>query len=168
MSPWLTEDAIKFLEGYLSKEITMLEFGSGKSTVWFFDRVKSIISIEHNQTWYDWVKEQRPQADVRLLQPPQYYEICNQFPTEYFDLIVIDGKNDTRVKCAENSIRILKRGGILLLDNAERAFYRPVINRSVDDSKILDLTDGWELHFTNERPVSQHGNWYTVWWEKPS
>ena len=51
--PWLNFESISFLEGYLKKEMKVFEFGSGGSTLFFSDRVNELVSIEHDQNWYD-------------------------------------------------------------------------------------------------------------------
>jgi putative heme iron utilization protein len=45
--PWLTKEAILLLERLLRPDDIGLEFGSGRSTIWFAERVEKLISIEH-------------------------------------------------------------------------------------------------------------------------
>jgi hypothetical protein len=33
-----------------------IEFGSGRSTLWFAKKVKRLISVEHNEVWYKRIK----------------------------------------------------------------------------------------------------------------
>src|SRR3990167_4328675 len=67
-----------------------------------------------------------------ILLPKPYYSIANLFPDEYFDLILVDGRN--RKGCILHAIRTLKRGGVLMLDNAERPYYK----------KAIELLEGWK------------------------
>ena len=53
-----------------------------------------------------------------------YYQTINRFEDESLDLVVVDGR--ARVSCARAAIPKLKSGGILLLDNSERARYAVV------------------------------------------
>ena len=55
--PWLVKDSIKFLESILTRDSIVLETGSGNSTVWFAERVKKVISFEHDKVWYDKTKK---------------------------------------------------------------------------------------------------------------
>ena len=57
-TPWLAPAAIDFLAGYLQLRDDMLEFGSGRSTLWFASRVQHISSVEHNPDWYSNNKRQ--------------------------------------------------------------------------------------------------------------
>jgi hypothetical protein len=54
--PWLTPDAISVLNKLLQSDFTALEYGSGRSTLFFSGKVKSLHSVEHNKEWYEQVK----------------------------------------------------------------------------------------------------------------
>lgn len=170
--PWFTDDSIKFLESYIKQDTQILEFGSGRSTVWMSKRSNYVTSVEDDPKWMQWVHENAPSATVIMTPLKHYPSVCDNYPDEHFDLIIVDGDSptpgsDSRIECFRKSIRVLKRGGILFLDNAERAFHRPTMRRSgCDYSEMLDLVEGWEMWFTVQRPAKQHGNWYSVWWCK--
>lgn len=51
-----------------------------------------------------------------------YYNKVNEYPDDYFDFILIDGR--ARVRCGINAIKKLKSGGIFVLDNSERSRYK--------------------------------------------
>ena len=51
--PWFTYSAIDFIKERLDKNIDILEFGSGNSTLFFAERVHKIVSIEHNEIYYN-------------------------------------------------------------------------------------------------------------------
>ncbi len=55
--PWLTFRAIKWLNSYLKPEMKVFEYGTGGSTVFFAKRVKSLISVEHDENWYRFVSD---------------------------------------------------------------------------------------------------------------
>ncbi|MGB3514478.1 MAG: sulfotransferase, partial [Microcoleaceae cyanobacterium] len=157
-TPLLTTEAVDFLENFLKQkpDANVLEFGSGGSTIWISKLTKNLISIEHDTNWYQKVKNQLQQdetcnsVDLRLL-PKPYYTVSEQFPDEFFDLIIVDGRD--RVKCVEASIRILKHGGILMLDDAQRKKYKPAHNL---------LNDG-----NFQKTISTSGPRHTYWWQKP-
>lgn len=50
-----------------------------------------------------------------------YVTCIDRYPNEHFDAILIDGR--ARTACIQHSIPKLKRGGLLILDNAERSYY---------------------------------------------
>lgn len=50
--PWIVYEAKKWLDSYLGKDMTVFEWGSGGSTIYFSKKSKKIISIEHNKEWH--------------------------------------------------------------------------------------------------------------------
>ncbi|MBN8677275.1 MAG: hypothetical protein J0M29_03565 [Chitinophagales bacterium] len=51
----------------------------------------------------------------------KYAKAIQQYPFEYFDLILVDGR--ARPSCIEQALPFLKPGGILVVDNTERTYY---------------------------------------------
>jgi SAM-dependent methyltransferase len=133
--PWFSYAAIDFLEGFLTPEMTVCEYGSGGSTLFFARRVKSVFSIEDNPHWFDLVTRRlRQQAlkNARLLlfafdfKNPVGFEhsaYLHAMPDERFDVIVIDGSEEwTKVRpiCFAKAEHRVKRGGIILVDDSWR------------------------------------------------
>lgn len=55
--PWLTFKAIKWLNLYLKREMKVFEYGSGGSTIFLAKRVRSLISVEHDESWHRLVND---------------------------------------------------------------------------------------------------------------
>lgn len=51
--PWLPYAVIDYLNKTLNKSMTVYEFSSGGSTLFFSKRVNQVISVEHNPDWYN-------------------------------------------------------------------------------------------------------------------
>jgi len=51
----------------------------------------------------------------------QYARTIDQFATDYFDLVLVDGR--ARPSCIQQAIPHLKIGGLLVVDNTERDYY---------------------------------------------
>ncbi len=155
-NPIITKEAIQFLENFFQQKSNakVLEFGSGSSTIWLSKLTKNLTSIEHDGRWFQQVKNyiQKQKnchpVDIQLL-PRPYDKICAKFPEASFDLIIVDGRD--RMKCFEASIKLLKPGGILMLDDAQRQRYK----------QAQDLLRDWQ--FTKTVSKARH----TYWWEKP-
>jgi len=65
-----------------------------------------------------------------------YVTTIRQFPLEYFDLILIDGR--ARPSCIHYSIPHLKSGGFLVVDNTERDYYLdPFTDRIKNEFDVL-------------------------------
>lgn len=123
--PWMTYSAISFLEKRIKPDMTVFEYGSGNSTLWWAQRVKFVISCEHDRQWYEQVKKNIPENVelhyVQLIKEGEYCETITKY-SEKLDLVVIDGRD--RVNCAKKSLKALKTGGVIIWDNSDRDQYQ--------------------------------------------
>jgi predicted O-methyltransferase YrrM len=124
--PWLTPKAIKLLQGYLKPTHCGLEFGSGRSTLWFAQRIQQLTSVEHDSDWYQRVKQRMERLGVTnvtyLFIPVEkenrvaYPSVAEQFADRSLDFVLVDGAE--RSSCALKSMGKIKPGGLLVIDNA--------------------------------------------------
>lgn len=123
--PWYTYAAIHFLENRLKEEMTVFEFGSGNSTIWWATRVGRVVSCEHDQQWFLKMRSTIPDnvelMHIRLRPSGEYSRAILKYENE-FDVIVIDGRD--RVNCAKNSLNALKDAGVIIWDDSDRERYR--------------------------------------------
>lgn len=73
--PWITFSAISFLERKLKRDMRVLEYGAGGSTVFFARRVQSVVTVEHEPLWGKKVEERLAACQLAncqlLIVPPQ-------------------------------------------------------------------------------------------------
>lgn len=55
-SPWTSQASIKAFEKILHKNMVGFEYGSGFSTIFFSKHLKHLTSVEHNEAWFNIVK----------------------------------------------------------------------------------------------------------------
>lgn len=121
--PWYTYSAIHFLEPRVHKGMRVFEYGCGSSTLWWAARVRSVVSAEHDDVWYERVKSELP-SNVELV-----HRVLGsgRYPTEVsrhdrlFDLIVIDGRQ--RNQCAVACVEALTDHGVVVWDDTDRRDY---------------------------------------------
>ena len=129
--PWLSPQAIQFLAQHLQSTDVGLEFGSGRSTLWFTRRVSFLTSVEHNPEWHRRIKGMAIRAgadnlecllvlkeDDEMSRSPAYARVAERFVDGSLDFILVDGIY--RDYCANASIGKLRAGGLLILDDAHR------------------------------------------------
>jgi predicted O-methyltransferase YrrM len=121
-TPFLTADAILFLERYLSEHpsAAIFETGGGGSTVWFALRAKTVTTFEHNPRWARAIRKKlrgSTNVDLRLYELPYTSQIGN-LPDDHFDLVLIDGRD--RVESVKQAARLVRLGGFLAVDDTER------------------------------------------------
>ncbi|HMR18622.1 MAG TPA: FkbM family methyltransferase, partial [Sphingobacterium sp.] len=122
--PWLTYSFLDFLDGRLHNDMTLFEYGSGNSTLFFAKHVKYVRSIEHDRAWYDKVKTSAPE-NVMISHIPMEnisdYERAITLEPQLYDIILIDGRR--RVACLKNAVDQLSERGVIILDDSEREEY---------------------------------------------
>jgi protein-L-isoaspartate O-methyltransferase len=127
---WAPESIGKVAE-YLALHINskVLEFGSDYSigsTMWLSNYNVDLTSIQHDQSIFLALKSKLDELKISnvslIFQEEINATITNQFPDHYFDLIVIQTGNINN--CIQSSIKKVKDGGLILLNDAQRSRYR--------------------------------------------
>ncbi len=133
--PWLCPGTVAFCQATLSRSMTAVEFGSGRSTRWFSTLVGHLTSVEHNPVWYAQVKRQLDNANVtnvsyRLVPlnnpesdperaeyslTPEYVAVADGIPDRSLGFAVVDGHY--RTHCVRHLVPKMAPGGFLLVDD---------------------------------------------------
>jgi len=124
--PWFNYSSIHFLDQRIRKEFSIFEYGSGNSTFWFSERAHKVISIEYDEKWFKKLENRIltiQNINLIFIKPEskEYAKYILGF-TEEFDIVIIDGRD--RVKCGLNSLKALKKDGVIIWDDAERERYK--------------------------------------------
>lgn len=123
--PWMTYPSIRFLEQRISPDMSVFEYGSGQSTLWWASRVATLIACEHDRKWFDAVMPRLPAntsvVHASLDESGAYASTVNAYGEGQFHIVVIDGRQ--RVRCAMNAVRALREDGVIIWDNNDRADY---------------------------------------------
>jgi hypothetical protein len=157
--PWLAFEAIKWLHRHLDSGMVVFEWGSGGSTLYFARRVGTLVTVEHDPTWYGRVSGRLEYEEITncrylLCEPAaepgsstvpggyvssdfpgctfrDYCAAIDAHPDDSFDLVVVDGR--ARPSCIFHAREKVRPGGVMLVDNSERPRYVPG----------LELLEGW-------------------------
>lgn len=127
IKPWMHDNEILLILKHLYYTDTMLEWGSGGSTLYFPYFVKHYYSIEHNEDWFQKILPQIPDNvnfnfvswDSERTIPTQrdqfktYIEYINELGVKKFDKILIDGR--ARGWCAEYALNYLHKDSIIFI-----------------------------------------------------
>jgi len=131
-APSLTKDATKLVEQLLNRRDKGVEWGSGNSTAWLAERTAHVTSFETNPDYHARVKESLnsrgiSNVDYRLI-PFQdvdseeemlrstWVQSVSSFADDSLDFVVVDS-SPRGCLCARVAPK-LRRGGVLVLDNA--------------------------------------------------
>lgn len=115
--PWITYKAQNKLDSLVNERLSVFEWGCGGSSVYFANRVKKIITIEHNREWLNKVTNQVNHNNWEgYCYPPEklkdeysstdakftgysfknYVKAIDIYRDNIFDIIMIDGRARTQ------------------------------------------------------------------------
>ena len=118
---WFTYPAIDFLDRFNFKNLFILEFGSGQSTLWWQNKGAKIISFENNEGWFNKISQNISQNNsVNLIKNDtldnQQLDLIKK--TNQHDVLIIDGSYN-RFDALSLAIPYLSEKAIVILDNSE-------------------------------------------------
>jgi len=165
--PWLTKGAIKFLDDNLNFEDSLLEIGSGGSTLYFSQKVKKIVSIEFNEIWYkrifDALIDNKIKNVTLILLKTNSKNISKVYNTylkglnEKFNWIISDGVDGTRGAPIILANKLLYDNGWIILDNYNRSKYK----------KCLSYLKEWKEIIFNAESGRKYSGSGTAFYKKP-
>jgi hypothetical protein len=121
---WVTYSFIDFIKERISKDLSIFEFGSGNSTIFYAGLAKSVYSVEHDKEWFA-KSSQIKLPNVNMihcdLTPGGDYSKSAIATGMKFHMIIVDGRD--RVNCCKQAIHSLTENGVVVLDDSERAEY---------------------------------------------
>lgn len=153
-TPELLPQARDKIENYLSGYIqpSVLEFGSGWSTVWFATQDARVLSFEHDWAWWYEVcrvlrKEEIDYKALPMLLGPGLFDLVTLgFPDEKFRLVYVDCIDEKRVGCTLASLAKIRPGGLLVLDDTHWPLWEGVGNRIIENGfGVWDTFEGDHL-----------------------
>jgi predicted O-methyltransferase YrrM len=145
--PWIVPAATGWLRRRMRSDWSVLELGSGRSTIWFARRAGRVLSFEDNEYWYPQMRERLEETglsnvELRLRAVEDFPGEVAALPDESFDLVVVDfleAPAVTRIDALKPAMKKVRPGGYLLLDDSDRPGYAPA----------YELLAGWrERRFT--------------------
>ena len=183
--PWINFLAIDYLNEVLLGAPKVFEYGMGGSTIFFAKKNLEVISVEHNKSYYEEVnklirqKYKKQSIQLFLSEPKtdsietkyvsnrsEYYGLSfkdyvhtiNQFPDQYFDLVLVDGR--CRIECCKIASTKIKKNGVLILDNSDYMHYQS----GIKDLDFHFLKNWKKKDILSPGPFSQVIGWQTTYW----
>ncbi len=153
--PWITYPAFDFLKKRITSTMSVFEYGTGNSTLWWEKQVAHLVSCEHDKEWYAAFCNNVKSSTVYLLR--RYKGGSRDYCEEIlnyrgvFDILVIDGRD--RINCARNCLGSLSDSGVVLWDNSDRS-------EDQEGYEVLENAGFQRLDFWGLGPLSTRG-WCT-------
>ena len=132
--PWWPYSATTFVDQVVATDATVLEIGSGNSTLWWLERGNSVTAIETSDVWAESVRTSaRNFAGLDLVVDPltdfDPGILIKAF--RKFDVLHIDHSGD-RAEAIHSFLPYLSDNGIAIIDNSDRAEYQDAFQFFID------------------------------------
>jgi SAM-dependent methyltransferase len=164
--PWMNYSVIDYLSEHIKLDARIFEYGSGSSTVYWAKRGASVVSVEHDKSFFLSQCSQLKQysnVDYVLAEPQpteagqgsfqsretfsstiymgycfeDYVGSIRRFPVNSFDVVTVDGR--ARAACIRECVDWLRPGGLLILDNSDRTRYHQAISDALSHWVRVDF-----------------------------
>lgn len=127
--PWMNYSVIHLLRERLHKDLSLFEYGSGYSTLFYARLVRDVISIEYDRDWFDLIEKRAP-GNVSFVYKEKdidggYCRAIGEFE-KTFDVVIVDGRD--RVNCVKQAIKELSEIGVIILDDSSRERYSEAVD----------------------------------------
>ena len=145
--PWMNNAAVNKYSSLLNETVKVLELGSGYSTIWLAEKGAFVESYEHKEVWYNNIKSLLRSDKVNLYLQESYVESIYDYPLNHFDIVIIDGID--RYECMEaiSKHNVVKKGGYLLFDDAERRLWNK------EYLNACELFVDWDCEYIADYPA---------------
>jgi hypothetical protein len=187
--PWLTYEAIDFLNRYLNKSMHVFEFGGGGSTVYFAKNAGQVVTVEHDADWFrdmsvaiakkgvtNWngnLVTAEDGGSGSIADPDAYVSDDENFQGKNFkkyasfidqfeneSFDIIVVDGRARPSCTKHAIPKLKKGGWLIIDNSDREYYF---------TAFRDILEKQFEVVSNQKGPAPYCTWFTqtgIWRKK--
>ena len=120
--PWISPEAIKYLETIVWKGAEVIEHGSGGSTLWFASRCQLVTAYEHDPDWYERLTRQGLPDNASVVMWTR--KNLPKLKPDCCDILMIDGEPvEHRAAWIKAAPKMVRNGGWIVLDNANRPEY---------------------------------------------
>ena len=114
--PWVTPEAITWLDKRLTKKMSAVDYGTGGSTLFLARRCDHVISMDNNPRW---IINTREALKAKSLLNASVYDVscieeCKSLVNRHFDVALIDCCNISRYDLA---VYMKDRADIVVIDN---------------------------------------------------
>ena len=132
--PWITYASIGFIDQVVPVNADVLEIGGGSSTRWWTERGNRVTCLESDTDWAERIRSASPAATVHDVgsaeEAAAWLEDAARRGTT-FDVVVVDGV-EPRARYLQAAASLVGEAGILIVDNTDRAAYRPALRALTD------------------------------------
>ncbi len=126
--PFLNCRAASFLASIISREMKVIEFGGGNSTLWFLKQGVNLTTFELNEDWRSYIttgiarsrglNKNDMKFSFKVSNMQEAVDSLRSYDDESFDLAFIDNSGD-RMVYLEHVLPKVRKGGWICFDNTD-------------------------------------------------
>ena len=121
--PWWPAPVIRVVAGLIKPDWQVLEFGSGRSTLWLAEHAGHVTAMEDHPEWYKRVTTEIlsrniTNVDYRFARDMDRYSVPEGLPAASIDFAIIDGS--ARSRCLQTAFDLIRPGGLIYLDDSDK------------------------------------------------
>lgn len=137
--PLWAPGAAQMIEAFIAVRgggASILEFGSGASTIFLLRRGATVTTVEHHEGWAEELqtvaRERALTGGLTILRRDRpYHHVPDEFPAgTKFDVLLVDGRE--RIDCLRRALPLVKPDGLVLIDDSQRERYWPAFELLAD------------------------------------
>lgn len=136
--PWWSYSASSFIDQIVPTEASVLEIGSGNSTLWWIARGNEVTALETSEDWARTVRESAGRhSNLELIvNPLTDGDMSALIPADHkFDILHIDHSED-RSQAVRSFLPLLKDTGMIIVDNSDRAEYQQALQELTENGYV--------------------------------
>lgn len=139
--PMMSDKEIEIMDQLFEKykPKTVLEWGSGNSTVYFPKKhifIEEWMALEHDKTYLELLQDVLPEnAYITVMYTDERYEKYPSTLGKKFDFIFVDGIR--RDECIDEAFNLLNEGGVIVLHDWDRIEAKNIVEKYKGKFEIL-------------------------------
>jgi predicted O-methyltransferase YrrM len=151
--PWIVPAAVGWLRRRARRDWSVLELGSGRSTVWLARRCRHVLAFEDDEHWVVRARELLDEAgidnaEIRQLPIERFVPAVAEMADDSYDLVVVDfleSPQADRVDAVREARSKVRPGGYLMLDDSDRPAYAEAFDLMRDwrERRFVGVKDGF-------------------------
>ena len=115
-TPWYTYPTTEYLSHLDLSRMSVFEYGSGNSTLWWAQKTKGVVSVEDDKEWFDKIKKNLTLEKTQYLLKTEKVNYIES-ATNANDIFIIDGQ--FRRECADHVVKVGGTSLMIILDNSD-------------------------------------------------
>jgi predicted O-methyltransferase YrrM len=135
---WVNIGLNKYIKDYVNKNMQILEFGAGGSTLFFSDNCEKVDSVEESEDWKKIVKNNFKKNNVKFYNSKKLPSKKNKY-----DIVLVDGGD--RKRYSKLALDYVKDNGIVIIDNIEREKEKKYFDQIRDNFNNYKIFSGFAM-----------------------